>query len=248
MQLININLENINNIKLPNSVATIGQFDGLHIGHMSLINKCLEIKNKNNLKTVLITFNPRVDVIVKNDSNNNYLLDTSSFINKLKTLNIDYLLIIEFNKEIASITHKDFFNKLLAPLNIKELVIGFDFSYGYKGLGTPNSIFEDSNFSIKPIIIEEQTINNKKIGSIQIKELLKKGNIKEANNLLGYNFFLNLKKESDYYTSLNIDLLNNQEYIILYKDKKYKVQKTTNKLFIKDFIYDPNINTIQFIQ
>ena len=89
MQIFNINLENINQIVLPKIVATIGQFDGLHIGHMHLINQCLNIKNKHNLKSAVITFNPRVDVIIKNDSEENYLLDQESIIDKLNQLNID---------------------------------------------------------------------------------------------------------------------------------------------------------------
>lgn len=249
MQIFNINLENINQIVLPKLVATIGQFDGLHIGHMHLINQCLNIKNKHNLKSAVITFNPRVDVIIKNDSKKNYLLDQESIIDKLTQLNIDYLLFINFSKEISTISHEDFFKKLLLPLNIQKLIVGFDFSYGYKGLGNATTISSDSANRIKPIIIEEQKINNEKIGTNQIKQYLLQGNILQANKLLGYNFFIKPICHNNYYSCENIHLLKDQKYFVLINGKEYLLEKIDNKLIILDNNYSyPNIKMIEFIK
>lgn len=249
MQIFNINLNNVNSFKLPPLVATIGQFDGLHLGHMSLINKCLDIKKNKNFKSALITFSPRVDVIIKNDSITNYLLDYNSFVNKLVSYNIDYLIIIDFNKEVSNISHKDFITKLLLPLNIKELIVGFDFSYGYLGLGNPSTIYEDSNDLINPIIIEEQTINDIKIGTNQIKHYLSEGNIIQANKLLGYNFFINLNKTKSIITCDNINLLKNKSYSVIINNNNYIIEKVDNQFFIKESLFiDDNITTIEFIK
>ena len=236
MKIININPNDDNIYIKDNIVATIGQFDGLHLGHMQLINKCLEIKNTKKLLSALITFNPRVDTVIKNDNINNYLLDEEIFISKLNDLKLDYLFVIKFNKELATIDHKHFLLNLINKLNIKELVVGFDFTYGYKGLGNTTTVFKDTNQIIKPIILDEFKINNQKVGTNLIKKYLKDGYLSLSNKLLGYNLVLKMEYKNNAFISNNLHLLKNQKYIV----------KINNEIFdaIKEDNYLKIINTV----
>ncbi len=231
METIYINLHNINTFKFPKLTATIGQFDGLHLGHMALIDKCFE---DTNYQKALITFNPRVDVVLKKDHLNNYLLSDELLKEKVAALGFAYLLIIDFNEEVMNLTHEEFISSLLLPLNIQHLIVGFDFTYGKKALGNIHTLVNDFKNDIKITVIDELKINNIKIGSIQIKHLLKEGNIQEANNFLGYPFYVKAELIENQLVSTNLNLLKDQYYEVLMDNKKYNLQKKDNYLIIND--------------
>ena len=208
MHIINYNDQTILNDKL---VVTIGQFDGLHLGHMELINTVLKEK-KDTFKTCLITFNPHIDSILFNESPNNYLISLDDKTKMLDQLGFDYLLIIDFNQDVAKITHQEFYKKYLQSLNIQKLIVGFDFSYGYKGLGNTNTLKEI--YQDKLIVIPKKEINNQKVGSFQIKQDIKNCDLKSASSLLGYEFYLNGSIKDNKFTCSNIELLPINKYIV----------------------------------
>lgn len=169
-------------------VATIGEFDGIHIAHQMLFKKTLELSSKYNKKSAVITFDPHPDLVLgKNDY---LLLSASDKIDIISKYGFDYLFIIEFDDNILSMSHFDFVKKYLLKLNVVHLVVGFDFRYGYKGLGNCSTLNGDSEGKIDVVVVDEQMFNNNKIGSSYIKKLLSDGLVKEANQLLGRYFKL----------------------------------------------------------
>lgn len=166
-------------------VATIGQFDGLHIAHLELIKKMLSIAKKKNLKSAIFTFDPHPDFILKKDLSNTYVTPLNNKIKMLESLEIDYLFVIEFDERVASIEPKDFIDKYLMSNHVVELVVGFDFTFGFCGKGKAEDIKQLSNHLITTDIIEEIKYENNKIGTSLIRDLLKKGQVKIANQLLG---------------------------------------------------------------
>lgn len=169
-------------------VATIGEFDGIHIAHQKLFDETIRIAKDNKCKSAVITFDPHPDVVL--GKNTTMILSSDEKIKIINDFNFDYLFIIEFSQNVLSMSHNDFVEKFLINLSITNLVVGFDFRYGYKGLGNSDSIEEDSFGKINVKVIEEQTLNNDKIGSSYIKKLLLNGFIKDANILLGRYFKL----------------------------------------------------------
>ena len=92
-------------------VATIGEFDGIHIAHQKLFKKTLELAKAKNKKSAVITFDPHPDVVL---GKNSYVL--LSDIDKVKIISkyeFDYLFIIEFDKDVLSMSHHDFVKKYL---------------------------------------------------------------------------------------------------------------------------------------
>ena len=223
MEVIHLN----NSIKITDPlVVTIGQFDGIHTAHQSLINKTVNHAKTQNAKSAVITFIPHIDTVLRNLNPNDYIIDFESKKEILTQLNVDYLLVIDFNLEVSKISHKDFFERYLNNLNIYEFIVGFDFTYGYLGSGNIHTIQDDYHKNVKVTVISKQELIGEKIGSFEIKKALAEGNIAKANQLLGYNFFMNFKVDHQTITRIylkapNLSLLKKQDYHVLINNKEY---------------------------
>ncbi|MCR5231909.1 MAG: riboflavin biosynthesis protein RibF [Acholeplasmatales bacterium] len=175
METIRIN--DFNNIPTLDSIcATIGAFDGVHLGHQMLMKKC---KNSN-YKSAVITFFPDPDSILKQIDDYPLLMPIDKKEEIVKELGIDYFIIFEFNKEFSNLSKDEFIN-ILKKLNVKELVFGYDFRFGNKGMGS----IKDLEKVFKVEEIDKILIDNVRVSSTYIKELLSAGNISLANQLLG---------------------------------------------------------------
>ena len=187
MEVIRINsLSEVPRIE-ANITATIGEFDGIHLAHQLLFKKTLELACKNNTKSAVITFDPHPDSLIKKVEIQS-IFSLEEKIEQIKTYNFDYLFVINFSKDILEMPHQDFSKHYLKKLNIVHLVIGFDFKYGYRGLGNKDTIIKEGIKNVE--VIPEVIINNKTVSSTYIKELLAIGELTEANKLLDKNFTL----------------------------------------------------------
>ena len=184
MELVTLELDSLSRVK-ENLVVTIGQFDGLHIAHVSLISKTIEIAKSKGLKSGLITFDPHPDFVLKKDLSNTYVTPFQEKLKLINELGLDYLIVIKFNLEIASMEPSDFVNNILLANNVKEVVVGFDFRFGKKGSGLARDITSLSKNLIKTHIIEEIKYHNEKIGTTLVRNLLKLGKTNEVYQLLG---------------------------------------------------------------
>ncbi len=184
MDVIYLEFENYKKNNIP-VVATIGQFDGLHVAHLSLINNTIDIAKNKNLKSAIFTFDPHPDFVLKKDLTNTYVTPINEKIKLLANLGLDFMFIIKFDLDIAGIESIDFVNNILVNNNVKEVVVGFDFCFGKYGKGKANEITKLSNGVIKTTIIEEIKYNEEKIGTTLVKQYLKLGKVDEVYKLLG---------------------------------------------------------------
>lgn len=173
--------------KLMPSVACIGFFDGVHKGHQTLIKKTVELARKNNVEPYLITFYPDPADIISN-CKNTHINSLSRRIKLFEKYGIKGVIIIEFDKEVMSIDKSVFVEKYLKKFNLKGLVCGFDFHYGYRGLGDYKTLKKDLKEICPVYMVEEVKYYGKKISSSRIKEELNKGNYKLVDKLLGYKY------------------------------------------------------------
>jgi len=179
---------------LKESCACIGYFDGLHLGHRKLIEKCISLSKENKCESALITFLPDPqDVLTKQV--HQHIQDFDTRLKLIAELEIDTCYVLDFDEEMASLSKKEF-AEILKGLNLKSLVCGFDFSYAYKGEGDYYSLRQDCDFPIYQI--EEVKYEDKKISSTWIKQCIKEGNMKLASKLLGYSFFMSGKVVSGF--------------------------------------------------
>ncbi len=173
------------------SIVTIGTFDGMHKGHISLLTEMIKLAN--DLIPIVISFNrsPK-DVINKKDSK--MILQLTDKKRMIEEIGIDKLITINFNSEIQELDCKDFIKILKDSLNMEVLTLGEGTLLGKDRKGYKNGLVETLNdFGVRLIPISNKKDKENKISSSQIKRSISKGNITKANSLLGRNFFINGK-------------------------------------------------------
>ena len=170
-------------------VVTIGAFDSIHLGHQVLIEKTVSKAKELKYKSAVITFDPHPLAVLNAQANSNNINTLDNKFKLISKFDIDYLIIINFTKEFSLISKEEFVNNYLLSINVKEVIVGSDFKFGANGNGKANEICQLSNNQINVKIIDLLKMDNEKIGSSKIKELLSIGNIEQVNNMLGYEFF-----------------------------------------------------------
>ena len=185
-------LSNLFEIKLYEAtIATIGTFDGIHIGHQKILNSLVRFAEENGLKSVVITFDPHPRKII-NKKNSIELINTiEEKKEKLKTLGIDYLIVQKFDEKFSETEANKFVEILKNNINIKKLIVGYDHRFGKNRNADINDLKKygkELNFEV--IEIDALEIEEVNISSTKIRLAIKDGNIRLANSYLGYNFFL----------------------------------------------------------
>lgn len=185
-------LSNLFEIKLSKAtIATIGTFDGIHIGHQKILNSLARFAKENSLKSVVITFDPHPRKII-NKKNSIELINTiEEKKEKLKTLGIDYLIVQKFDEKFSETEANKFVEILKNNINIEKLIVGYDHRFGKNRNADINDLKKygkELNFEV--IEIDALEIEEVNISSTKIRSAIKDGNIRLANSYLGYNFFL----------------------------------------------------------
>ena len=165
--------------------ASIGAFDGLHIGHQKIIRNIVNLSIKNNTKSALITFNPLPKVYFA--KKNFQLLSMYKKIDILSTFNLDYLVILRFNDELLSTSSKKFVEDILIDkLNIKALSVGDDFKFGYNQEGSVNDLISYSKKGYFSINLEKKhSIKNIRVSSSLIRDSIVENDFEKAAKMLG---------------------------------------------------------------
>lgn len=166
----------------------LGFFDGFHIGHKYLF-EVLDSYAKGR-KKVVFTFENHPDRVLGLDTK--YILTNTERLDFFDKRNIDEVYFIDFNHKFMKMD-KDSFIKdiLIEKLNVGLVVVGYDFTFGYKALGTAQYLCEQLRaFNRECIVIDPVKLNNQIVSSTLIRSLISKGDIKLANMMLGYRFFM----------------------------------------------------------
>ncbi|WP_185849180.1 bifunctional riboflavin kinase/FAD synthetase [Blattabacterium cuenoti] len=172
-------------------VLTLGIFDGVHIGHQKII-KNLILRSKKKYCSVLLTFQPHPKEILNHDKKFFYLNTLSERIYHLKKTGIEHLIIHPFTTNFSRLRTKDFFQKILHPkYQIKQIITGYD---SHIGRNRDNSYEELKKlyhiYGIKAYQVSPYKLREKIVSSTHIRESLLLGDIKWANQALGYFYTL----------------------------------------------------------
>ncbi|MCK9618790.1 MAG: bifunctional riboflavin kinase/FAD synthetase [Lentimicrobiaceae bacterium] len=185
------NIEELGAIARP--VVTLGTFDGVHIGHRKLLEKVVEIAQKEKGESLVVTFDPHPDILFDCEGETFRLLNSlNEKISLIEKSDINHLLILPFNEQLSVLTAEDFIrNILLEKIKPVHIVVGYEYAFGKNRCG---DFIDLRNFAIekkfKLTEISPQKTQKIAISSEKIKLLLQNGNLKEANELLGYPFFI----------------------------------------------------------
>lgn len=186
-------IHSISNFKSnKSSIATIGTFDGVHVGHQRILKDLIQTAKKENKDSILLTFFPHPRMVLQENVTIELLntIDEKSAL--LEEMGLDYLIIHPFSKEFSRLTALDFVRDILVnQLNTSKLIIGYDHHFGKNREGNINQLREYSHlYDFEVEEIPAQDIDNISVSSTKIRSALHAGNLKTANTYLGYNFSL----------------------------------------------------------
>jgi riboflavin kinase/FMN adenylyltransferase len=177
--------KDIEDIQSSNNYIALGSFDGLHIGHLSLINKVVEIAKKNNGKSIVFTFKNHPRTLIDKENVPKLLMDNDKKVEILKNHNVDIVCFQEFNLEFMKMTPKEFVEFLVFKYNIKGFVVGFNYKFGYKNLGDVEFLKKlQSEYGYELYVMEPCTYKDEVISSTRIRKALEEGEVFEAAKML----------------------------------------------------------------
>lgn len=218
--------------KAKGSCIAIGNFDGIHVGHDILIRRMIDLSNENNLESVIITFEYVKNDLRKSSMNMKYINSTNTKLQILKSYNVDKVVKIELNEEISRYSPEQFIKLLVSQYNAKNIVVGYNFTFGYKAKGnidTLKDFQEEYNYKVEEI--QPVKYNGIAISSTLVRKLLLEGKIREANKLL-LNKYTLFHEELYIDYDKNIGFVDNKSSILVPPDGKYLVRAGTKELIL----------------
>ena len=177
------------------NIVTIGSFDGIHLGHLKILETIVKKAKIKNGKSIIVTFWPHPREVLKKKENFKLLNTLEEKIKIFEEIKIDYLYIIDFSSNFAKTKAEDFVkNILISKLKTNYLVIGYNHHFGYKREGNIDYLKKNEkkfNFDIESISKKE--IEKISVSSTRIRKYINNGKIESANALLGREFSISGK-------------------------------------------------------
>ena len=179
--------------RLKYLAATVGTFDGVHLGHREIIKHLIKVAKEAGGESVLITFDPHPRHVIDPMGDEVRLLTlTEEKIYLLNKTGIDYMLIIPFDAAFAALTFDRFITEILVgKLGVNHFVVGYDHAFGKGREGNFERLKELGDilgFTCEQVY--EQKANQEVVSSTRIRNFLAEGDVEHANRLLGHEFFI----------------------------------------------------------
>jgi riboflavin kinase / FMN adenylyltransferase len=173
--------------KFTNTVLTLGNFDGLHIGHQELIKMVMKRARETDAVSMVVTFRPHPLKILAPEKCPPLISIYEEKIALFEKLGLDVLVKIPFTLDFAAMTPEDFTKKILYDLlGAKEIFVGYNYRFG-KGragnVGTLKKLGEEYGFVVREV--EQISLDGEVISSTKIRQLLSEGRVEHAARLLG---------------------------------------------------------------
>ena len=174
------------------AVLTIGNFDGIHLGHQGLFQKVRERAQAIGGTAVVMTFNPHPAQILRPSKAPHQIVADENKARLIFQHGIEVVLSLPFSREFAQLPAKTFIREvLLDTIGMKEIVIGYDYTFGRKREGNIHLLKElGEQWDFKVHVHPPVTIRGQVVSSTRIRELITSGAMEEAKSLLGRPFFL----------------------------------------------------------
>lgn len=170
------------------SIVTIGVFDGLHLGHQALIRRLLAEAQANGLQSVVLTFYPHPDVVLRGIQGRYYLMTPEQRAELLLQWGVDWVVTQAFDDSVRQIRAAAFVDKLLTHLQMAALWVGPDFALGYQREGNVAFLREQGmakGFSVQTLDLVMQANQDMAISSSAIRQRLGVGDVAQVREWLG---------------------------------------------------------------
>jgi len=175
---------------LKNPVLTIGNFDGVHKGHLALFDQVKERAGFLGGQSAVMTFEPHPIRVMKPGNGPPLITPVQQKLRLIDAAGIDIIFCIHFTKQFAAISARDFIQNILVDkIGIKEIVVGYDYTFGNEREGNIELLQEigtSSGFAVD--VLEQVCIDQTPVSSTSIRNMVREGNLSEAKRLLGRDY------------------------------------------------------------
>lgn len=173
------------------TAVTLGNFDGIHLGHQKLIGTVREFGRRYGLKSVVFSFYPHPVTVFKSKDNFTTMLDAEEKKYVLKNLGADILVQYPFNMEFAALSPREFFDMLVAKTNCKVLVVGENYFFGKNKAGDYNTLKRyGAETGIEVIAIPSVKYDGERVSSTRVRELIRQADMPAVMRLLNKPYFV----------------------------------------------------------
>jgi riboflavin kinase/FMN adenylyltransferase len=182
---LNIKHLTVENLSSEPAVLALGNFDGVHRGHMELMNEGKRVASSLGLPLAVLLFDPHPLRILAPERELRLLLTPRTKICLLESCGVDEVYVLNFDRAMADCEPAEFV-ELLLRLGVGHLVVGFNYTYGRKGAGTPESLTragEEHGFGVS--IVPAARLDGRVISSTAIRECLLQGDVETARAMSG---------------------------------------------------------------
>jgi riboflavin kinase/FMN adenylyltransferase len=171
----------------PNTVLTIGNYDGVHLGHQKILSMVGKKAEEINGTSMVMTFDPHPVKVIAPEKNVKLLTTPEEKARLIAKMGIDVLLFITFTKEFSQLAADEFISELLVKkLNIKEVIVGANYSFGKSKKGNIDLLRKrGKEFGFHATAVQDVTLHGNIVSSSSIRSLLLKGAVQDVITYLG---------------------------------------------------------------
>lgn len=175
---------------MPELVATIGFFDGVHRGHRFLIDRVIEEAQRSGMSSAVITFDRHPREVLQTDYQPDLLSTLDEKLLLLSKTHVDNTVVLHFDASLAALTAHDFMRDVLqGQLKVRKLIIGYDNRFGHnRSEGFDDYVLYGKELGIEVIRADAFLPDDVRVSSSFIRTCLREGRVEDANRLLGYDY------------------------------------------------------------
>jgi riboflavin kinase/FMN adenylyltransferase len=184
-------IQTLDGFHLEGSCATVGSFDGVHLGHSAILQSLVEDAHRQGMPAVVITFFPHPAFILRSIQAPYYLTTAEEKAGLLLKSGVDWVITLPFTQHLASLPAETFIHDIQMHLNMQQLWIGYDFTLGKDQKGdysTLKNIGSQSGFKVNlvpPFILDGEIVS-----SSGVRKMIQVGNVEQAARHMGRWYFL----------------------------------------------------------
>ncbi|NDL66324.1 bifunctional riboflavin kinase/FAD synthetase [Anaerotalea alkaliphila] len=189
MEIIKGNLTFV--LEHPTAVV-LGNFDGIHKGHLELLRKAMEFAGQERLKSTFFTFEPHPSFVLAHKEQVDLIYTAQEKMKVVEELGMDYYVEFPFNEEVASMEAQVFVEKVLVEqVKARCIVVGADYRFGRRRMGDVHMLEELSRkHGYTLVVMEKLADHEREISSTLLRQAIREGDIILANELMGRPYFV----------------------------------------------------------
>ncbi|MBK9293245.1 MAG: bifunctional riboflavin kinase/FAD synthetase [Oligoflexia bacterium] len=174
------------------SILSIGNFDGVHLGHQKLISEVSRLAQVSCIKSIIVTLDPHPIKLLFPERSFKSILLLNDKVNFLRQFGADEVEILQFSRDVSNLEPEEFFVKYVVnKYNSEHFVVGYDFNFGKNRQGTLEVAKKlCDKFKIKFLVVEALKINDEVVSSSAIRAQVSQGQVQKAAQFLGRSFYL----------------------------------------------------------